>query len=87
VLSLVASEVGDALDVVGETRAALLEDSAELQGVRAEGGGEFFFFDALLGEGVWEPVGGFAYVEGDGSGVGGDDAAGAGGTFAVGLVR
>ena len=79
VLGLVAGEVGDALDVVGEAGSALLEEGAELQGVGAEGGGEFFFFDALLGEGVGEPVGGLADVEGDGGGVGGDDAAGAGG--------
>jgi hypothetical protein len=79
VLGLVAGEVGDALDVVGEAGATLLEEGAELQGVGVEGGGEFFFFDALLGEGVREPVGGFADVEGDGGGVGGDDAAGAGG--------
>ena len=78
VLGLLAGEVGDALDVVGEAGSALLEESAELQGVGAEGRGEFFFFDGLLGEGVGEPVGGLADVEGDGSGVGGDDAAGRG---------
>ena len=43
---------------------------------RTEGGGEFFFFDALLGKCMREPVGGFANVEGDGSGVGGDHATG-----------
>ena len=79
VLGLLAGEVGDALDVVGEAGAALLEEGAELEGVGAEGGGEFFFFDGLLGEGVGEPVGGLADVEGDGGGVGGDDAAWAGG--------
>ncbi len=76
VLGLLAGEVGDALDVVGEAGSALLEEGAELQGFGAEGGGEFCFFDGLLGEGVGEPVGGFADVEGDGGGVGGDDAAG-----------
>ena len=40
------------------------------------------FVDGLLGEGVGEPVGGLADVEGDGGGVGGDDAAGAGGSVA-----
>ena len=76
VLGLLAREVGDALDVVGEAGAALLEEGAELEGVGAEGGGELFFFDGLLRKGVGEPVGGFADVEGDGCGVGGDDAAG-----------
>jgi hypothetical protein len=49
VLGLLAGEVGDALDVVGEAGAALLEETAELEGVGAEGGGEFFLFDGLLG--------------------------------------
>jgi hypothetical protein len=78
VLGLLAGEVEDALDVVGEARSALLEQGAELQGFGAQGCGEFFFFDALLGESVGEPVGGVADVEGDGGGVGGDHAAGGG---------
>jgi len=86
VLGLLAGEVGDALDVVGEAGSALLEQSAELESMGAEGGGESFLFDGLLGEGVGEPIGGFADVEGDGSGVGRDDTAGAAGCFAVGLV-
>ncbi len=77
-MGLVTGEVGDALDVVGKAGPTLLEEGAELQGVGAESGGEFFFFDALLGEGAGEPVGGFADVEGYGSGVGGDDATRAG---------
>jgi hypothetical protein len=79
VVGLLAREAGHALEVVGEAGAALPEEGAELEGVRAEGGSEFFFFDGLLREGVGEPIGGFADVEGDGSGVGRDDAAGAGG--------
>src|SRR5437763_17024797 len=81
-----AGKVGDALEVVGEAGSALLEQSAEQEGIRAEGGGEFFFFDGLLREGVGKPVGGFADVEGDGSGISWDDASGAGGCFAIGLV-
>jgi len=76
VLGLLAGEVGDALDIVGEAGSALLEEGAELEGHGAEGGGEVFFFDTLLGEGVGEPVGGFADIEGDGGGIGRDDAAG-----------
>ena len=85
VLGLLAGEVSDALDVVGEAGSTLLEEGAELQGMGAEGGSEFFFFDVLLGEGVGEPAGGLAYVEGDGGGIGGDDTTGAGSSFA-GLV-
>jgi len=48
-LGLLAREIGDALDVVGEAGPALLEEGAELEGVGAEGGGKLFFFDALLG--------------------------------------
>jgi len=79
VLGLLACKAGDALEVVGEAGAALLEEGAEQKRVGAEGCGEFFLFDTLLGEGVGEPVGGLAEVEGDGGGVGGDDAAGASG--------
>ncbi len=75
-LGLLASEVEDALDVVGEAGSALLEERAELEGVGAQGLLELRLFDALLRERVGEPVGGLADVEGDGGGVGGDDAAG-----------
>ena len=75
-LGLLAREVGDALDVVGEAGPALLEEGAEQKRVGAEGCGEFFFLDTLLSEGVREPAGSFAKVEGDGGGVGGDDTPG-----------
>ena len=78
VLGLLRGEVGDALDVVGEAGSALLEEGAELEGFGAEGVRRVCFFDGLLGERVGEPVGGLAEVEGDGRGVGGDDAAGGG---------
>jgi hypothetical protein len=76
VLGLLAREVGDALNVVGEAGAALLKEGAEQKRVGAEGCGEFFIFDALLSKGVGKPAGGFADVEGDGSGVRGDNATG-----------
>jgi hypothetical protein len=52
VLGLLAGEVGDALDVVGEAGSTLLEERTEQQGFGAEGSGELCLFDALLGEGV-----------------------------------
>ena len=45
-----------------------------MQSFGAEGGGKLGLFDGVLGEGVGKPVGGFPDVEGDGGGVGGDDA-------------
>ncbi len=75
VLGLLSGEGEVALEVGGEAGAALVEEGADAEGFGAEGVGEVVLFDALLGEGVGEPVGGLAEVEGDGGGVGGDDAA------------
>ena len=75
---LLAGEAGDALQVVGEAGAALGEQGADAEGFGREGGGEELLVDGLLGERVGQPVGGLADVEGDGRGVGGDDAAGGG---------
>ena len=73
---LLAGEAGDALEVVGEAGSALLRGGRGLRGLRAESAAASSrFVDGLLGEGVGEPVGGLADVEGDGRGVGGDDAA------------
>ena len=85
-LGLLLGEVEDALDIVGEAGAALLEESPELQGFGAESLLQLCFFDTLLREGVWEPVGGLADVEGYGGGVSGDHAA-RGGTVALGPGR
>ncbi len=74
-LGLGAGEVGGALKVGGEAGSALLEEAADPKSIGAEGYGEAGLFDGVLGEGVGEPVGGVAEVEGDGGGVGGDDAA------------
>ena len=54
------------------------EKRADCEGLGREGGSEKLLVDGLLGEGVRQPVGGLADVEGDGRGVGGDDAAGSG---------
>ena len=54
------------------------EERADLLGFGREGLREDGFVDALGGEGVVQPVGGLAEVEGDGRGGGGDDAAGCG---------
>ncbi len=75
VLGLLAGETGDALNVVSEAGSALREELAELQGLGAEGLLQAGLFDGLAVEGVRQPVGGLADVEGDGRGVGGDDAA------------
>ncbi len=73
---LLAGEAGEALEVGGEAGAALGEDGAEAEGFGRESGGEEGLVDGVRREGVGEPVGGLAQVEGDGRGVGGDDAAG-----------
>src|ERR1035441_8874290 len=60
----------------GETGPAMGENPADCEGLGREGGSEELLVDGLLGEGVGQPVSGLADVEGDGRGVGGDDAAG-----------
>ena len=75
---LLASEAGDALQVVGEAGSALLQQRADAECFGRERGGEQLLVDGLLRERVGQPVGGLADVEGDGRGVGGDHAAGRG---------
>ena len=72
-------EAGETLEVSGEGGAALGEEGAEQLGFGREGFGEDGWLDALGGEGVVQPVGGLAEVEGDGCGCGWDDAARGGG--------
>jgi hypothetical protein len=75
VLGLGASEAGDSLYVVGEAGSAFQEERADKKGFGAQCCRELRFFNGLLGEGVGEPVGRLADIEGDGGGVGGDDPA------------
>jgi len=75
VLGLRAGKAKEALQVVRETGTALAEQGAGGEGFRAEGLEEFFFFDALSGESMGEPVGRLTDEEGDGRSVGGDDTA------------
>ena len=69
-------EGGEALEVVGEAGSAFCEKGADAEGFGGEAAVEVSGVYALRGEGVGKPVGGLAEVEGDGGGVGGDDAAG-----------
>ena len=73
---LLPGEAGEALEVGGEAGPALARSARIARASGESAGGEELLVDGLLGEGVGQPVGGFADVEGDGRGVGGDDAAG-----------
>src|ERR1017187_7896093 len=73
-----AGEAGEPLEVGGEAGPAPGEKRADCEGLGRESGSEELLVDGLLGEGVGQPVGGLADVEGDGRGVGRDDAAGGG---------
>ncbi len=75
-LRLLSREIEDALDVIGEACAALLQQGTDLKGFGTERLLETRLFDAFACEGVGKPIGRLADVEGDGSGVGRDDAAG-----------
>ena len=73
---LLTGEAGGALQVGGKAGAALGQQSADVQGLRRKRSGQERLVDRLLGQCVGQPVGGFADVEGDGRGIGWDDAPG-----------
>jgi len=76
VLGLLFGEGEVALEVGGEDGSAAVQFGTDADGFGAEGVGKVLLFDAGVGEGPGEPVGGVAEIEGNRCGVGGDDAAG-----------